>query len=637
MKKIFTVLAAVMTLCGLSAENYFLKSTWGQAEATWKQMIDDDGSFIFDGDVFFDGNDIAINTVASDEGARIIKVENIDAMLNYEKAELAAGDSVFFVYVPDMYNQYNEKESGLMAMINWKNGYAIKYDAAWKNMAKDDETFVLFNAAYAGKDVQLANGKNIRAIKAENINSMLNYDAAELAAGDSVMYVYDPEAYSQYDEKASGLIAMITWKNGYAILENGAWKNMIEDDGTFSTYATVAVDGKNVQVVKGNNIQSIEMKNIQALLNYDEAELAAGDSVMYVYDPEGYSAYDETKSGLIAIINWKNGYAIKYDAAWKNMAKDDETFVLFNAAYAGKPVQIVTGNQIRAIKAENINTMLNYDAAELAAGDSVMYVYDPEAYSQYDEKASGLIAMITWKNGYAILENGAWKNMIDDDPEDHDWWIFEKIEFNGKAVQIVTENQIRAIEPKNIEAYINYDAAELSVGDTVMYVYRPSLYNRYDETQSGMYAHILVKNGYAMLGTWGEQSASWKNMILDAAQEDETYVLDSVIFDGNDVQFVSNEGIRVIKVANIPALLMEDYSEATLEEGDLVMFVYTPDTYSHYDETKSGLMALIYEKSQEQGIESIAVEGKAVKVIMNGQMMIIKNGQMYNATGVLVK
>jgi hypothetical protein len=453
MKKIFTVLAAVMTICGLSAENYFLKSTWGQSEASWKQMIEDDGSYIFEGDVFFDGNDIAINTVASDEGARIIKVENIDATINYvEKAELAAGDSVFFVYVPDMYNQFNEKESGLMAMINWKNGYAIKYDAAWKNMAKDDETFVLFNAAYAGKDVQ-----------------------------------------------------------------------------------------------------------------------------------------------------------------------------------------IVSGNQIRAIKAENINAMLNYDAAELAAGDSVMYVYDPEAYSQYDEKQSGLFAMITWKNGYAILENGTWKNMLDDDPEDHDWWIFEKTEFNGKAVQIVTENQIRAIEPKNIEAYINYDAAELSAGDTVMYVYRPSLYNRYDETQSGMYAHILAKNGYAMLGTWGEQFASWKNMILDAAQEDETYVLDSVIFDGNDVQFISNEGIRVIKVANIPALLMEDYSEATLEEGDLVMFVYTPDTYSHYDETKSGLMALIYEKNQGEGFESIAVEGKAVKVIVNGQMMIIKNGQMYNATGVLVK
>ena len=96
MKKFLTLIVAVVAVVSVSAESYFLKSTWGEGEASWKQMIEDDGSFIFEGNLYFDGNDIAINTQATDEGARIIKVENIDAIMNYEKAELAKGDSVYF-------------------------------------------------------------------------------------------------------------------------------------------------------------------------------------------------------------------------------------------------------------------------------------------------------------------------------------------------------------------------------------------------------------------------------------------------------------------------------------------------------------------------------------------------------------
>ena len=127
-------------------------------------------------------------------------------------------------------------------------------------------------------------------------------------------------------------------------------------------------------------------------------------------------------------------------------------------------------------------------------------------------------------------------------------------------------------------------------------------------------------------------------MILDKEQEDETYVLDSVIFDGNDVQFVSEEGIRVIKVANIKVYMLEDlHAEAVLEAGDLVMFVYAPDTYNHYDETESGLSALIIKKHDDNAIDNIEAETKAVKVLVNGQLMIIKNGKTYNAAGTLVK
>lgn len=73
MKKIFTFVVALMATIGIYAENYYLKSTWGGAEASWKAMIDDDGSYLLP-NVVFDGNDVAINTAATDEGARVIKV-----------------------------------------------------------------------------------------------------------------------------------------------------------------------------------------------------------------------------------------------------------------------------------------------------------------------------------------------------------------------------------------------------------------------------------------------------------------------------------------------------------------------------------------------------------------------------------
>ena len=53
--------------------------------------------------------------------------------------------------------------------------------------------------------------------------------------------------------------------------------------------------------------------------------------------------------------------------------------------------------------------------------------------------------------------------------------------------------------------------------------------------------------------------------------------------------------------------------------------------------TQSGLSALIVEKHQETGIDNAVVETKVVKMIQNGQLFIISNGKVYNATGAVVK
>ena len=451
MKKIFTFLMALMAVISLNAENYFLKNTWGEAEASWKQMVESEGSFILP-DVVFDGKDIAINTTASDEGARTIKPENIQALLGE------------------------------------------------------------------------------------------GYDAAELGKGDVVLFVFDPESYNQYDETQSGLLAIINSKAGYAIKVGETWKNMVENEGSFA-FGNVAFDGKDVQLAHGNEIFSVKPENIQALLNFDAAELTIGDEVLFVFDPETRNQYDETQSGLIAMINSKAGYAIKVGETWKNM---------------------------------NV------------------------------------------------------------DPDDEDWWTLEDVTFEGKDVQLAHNSEIRSIKPESITAFIDYDFAELSAGDVVVFVFRPSMFNSYNpDVESGMHAMITFKNGYALKSTWVEgEPASWKNMVK---QDEDTYIIENVVFDGNDVALVEGNEIRTIKVENIKAYLLPEYEDAVLAAGDEIVFMYTPSEYNRYDETQSGLSALITKKI-DTGIDIIKSNIENVKkVLIDGQLFIIRNGNTYNAAGVLVK
>ena len=853
MKKIFTLFLALMAVVSIYADTYFLKSTWGEAEASWKQMIDDDGSFIFEGNVFFDGKDIAINTVASDEGARIIKVENIDATLNFEPAPLAAGDSVFFIYVPDMYNQYNEKESGLMAMINFKKGVAIQIKGAWKEMLADDGAFVLLNEYFDGKNVTLATGKDIRSIQPANITSLLNYEPASIAAGDSALFAYDPELYSAYDPAKSGLTAIINYKAGYAIKIGEAWKNLVDDDPEDHDWwilENVLFDGKNVQLAHGSGINQIKPKNIKAYISYEDAELSAGDSVMFIFRPSLVNSHDEKESGLNAHITKKAGYALKNSwgektVSWKAMVKQDEdTYIIENVLFDGADIIILNGTDFRTIKPENIKAYLlpNYDEAELEAGDIVVFMYTPSDYAAMDPSKPGLSALIIEKHGYALksswgektaswkamvkqdedtytienvlfdgadikinnfasdegartikpeniaayllpsyeeaeLEAGdivvfmytpseyasmdpskpglsalilekhgyalksgwgedadSWKAMVKQDEdtytienvlfdggdvkinnfateagartikpenikaymlpsyeeavleagdivvfmytpsdyaamdpskpglnaliikkhgyalkvggewneltvdaEDADWWTLEKAQFDGNDVKInnfAGNKGARTIKPENIKAYINYDDAELSAGDSVMFIFRPSLVNQYDEKESGLNAMITNKAGYALKSTWGEENASWKAM---AKQDEDTYILENVLFDGDDIVILNGAAPRTIKPENIAAYLLPSYEEAVLEAGDLVVFMYTPSEYASMDPSKPGLSALILEKHTETGIGNLETETKAVKVIMNGQFYIIKNGKTYNASGAVVR
>ena len=761
MKKIFTLFAAVMAMMSLSAENYFLKSNWGGAEASWKQMTMDEEDWYSIDNTVFDGKDFAINTKADDEGARVIKAANVNGSINTDAAELSAGDSVLFIFRPSLVSQYNEKESGLYAMIYCKNGYAIRGTwgekaASWKNMPKfDEESFYLDSVLFDGQNVQVITGKELynikpaniiammkadysdatleagdvvlfsftpdtrsaydetksglmaliikkhgyalqsffggnelswkemkddgdskwstvntvfdghnlainnfasnlgaRTIKPENVKGYIDNEFAELAAGDSVIFIYDPETYASMDPKQSGLSAMITKKNGYAIKRGGEGKNFIQDteDEDWWVIENVLFNGKAVQIAAGTEIIKIAPENIQAYINMDEAELSAGDSVTFIFRPSLVNAYNPKESGLYAHITKKNGYAIRGTwgekaASWKNMVKfDEESFVLDSVMFDGQNIQFASEEGIRVIKVENIKAMLaDYTAdAELEAGDFVLFSYTPDTYSHYDETKSGMMALIYDKHGYALRSNfgegTTWAPMVQ---KDSDTYIIEGVLFNGMDVEINNfpgDLGARVIKVENIKAYTipGYEEAELEAGDSIVFMYTPSEYNRYNEKESGLNALIIKKHGYALKSDFGN-GLEWQPMVQ---KDSDTYIIENIVFDGKDVlinNYATDFNARVIKVANIKAYLLPTYDEAKLEEGDVITFMYTPSEYNRYDETQPGLFALIIEKKNQEGLEELSVEGKAVKVMMDGQLYIVKNGKIYNAAGTLVK
>ena len=63
----------------------------------------------------------------------------------------------------------------------------------------------------------------------------------------------------------------------------------------------------------------------------------------------------------------------------------------------------------------------------------------------------------------------------------------------------------------------------------------------------------------------------------------------------------------------------------------------TGEAYTVIPAGWAGTLYAIWKQDTTTALDNIAVEGKAVKAIINGQLIIIKNGVQYNAQGVILK
>ena len=132
---------------------------------------------------------------------------------------------------------------------------------------------------------------------------------------------------------------------------------------------------------------------------------------------------------------------------------------------------------------------------------------------------------------------------------------------------------------------------------------------------------------YVLMGVGGD----WETGIAFTRNEantleEEYMLLGQVISEGDSVKVVGIvDGVatyyNTVDEASVSHTLSEDYQNIVL----------APGTYDFYFKVASQVIYI--GASLPSAVDNVTVEGKAVKVIRNGQMYILRDGVMYNAIG----
>ena len=137
-----------------------------------------------------------------------------------------------------------------------------------------------------------------------------------------------------------------------------------------------------------------------------------------------------------------------------------------------------------------------------------------------------------------------------------------------------------------------------------------------------------VSISYVLMGVKGD----WTNgiaMIKNESAESEEYMLiDQTIAEGDSVKVVRLEnGTAKHWCGNVKDGCKELVLENTVNDN----IVLAPGVYDFYYDVEADQIWIA--TSVHSAIDNVAVEVKAIKVIRNGQMYILRDGVMYNALG----
>lgn len=137
-----------------------------------------------------------------------------------------------------------------------------------------------------------------------------------------------------------------------------------------------------------------------------------------------------------------------------------------------------------------------------------------------------------------------------------------------------------------------------------------------------------VEVSYVLMGVKGD----WTNgiaMIKNESAESEEYMLiDQTIAEGDSVKVVRLEnGTAKHWCGNVKDGCKELVLENTVNDN----IVLAPGVYDFYYDVEADQIWIA--TSVHSAIDNVAIEVKAIKVIRNGQMYILRDGVMYNALG----
>lgn len=264
--------------------------------------------------------------------------------------------------------------------------------------------------------------------------------------------------------------------------------------------------------------------------------------------------------------------------------------------------------------------------------------YSPSAHPKY-----------FLKNNWDGADTWTWKEMTYYEDEYGAYYYLTQVVFGGKGVNLNTTDSEAGstwIEAKDIKTYdLSLEPATLGALDTVFISFDPEAVNKYTG-ENGLLATILGKyvaptpqpelaDGFYLIGKIGGV-AGWAITDLKAeqmfAQNQENpgeYMLNVTLAEGDE--------LKVVNVLNNEI--------ATWYPGDdnfIVTAAYAGEKTVYFRPDKQGgegwHHGCIYiAPNPATGISNNAVEGKAVKMIMDGQFLIIRNGKTYNVQGQQLK
>jgi hypothetical protein len=246
------------------------------------------------------------------------------------------------------------------------------------------------------------------------------------------------------------------------------------------------------------------------------------------------------------------------------------------------------------------------------------------------------------KNNWNGAEEWAWKELeYNEDNEDYELIAV----FGGKGVNINTAESDEGatwIAAEDITAFdAAYELAELGAMDTVVFFFDPEAVNSYTG-DNGLSALIIGKyvapvapelaDGFYLIGQKG-----WDIYALNAdlkfapnGEVEGEYVLNSVVLE------VGQE----LKVVEVKDNAIVNWYGSGEGNGNYIVtadVAGTKDIYFRPTWNDDWNGHIYIELNQGTGLENLAVEGKAVKVIKNGELFILRNGKIYTVSGSVVK
>lgn len=348
--------------------------------------------------------------------------------------------------------------------------------------------------------------------------------------------------------------------------------------------------------------------------------------------------------------NWDGG-----EWTWKEMvAQTDGSYLLENVVFGGTGVNINTSASdegSRYVAAENIPTMdmTIFDMGTLGALDTVAFVYTPSEYNSYNpDEESGLSAYITGKyvpgetpqpveHTYTVAGNltdafgTAWdpENAANDMVKQEDGtYKWEKAELALAAGTV----QFKVCEDHAWDvAYpaSDYQLAIAEAGEyTITITFNPE--TKAVNAVATKTGDAVVTVNYYLVGSakgWEAKAENIFTLNAEAGEGIEEYVIETTLEVGEGLKVLSSTGTWY------PEGMGNEYVVDQNHAGTTTIY-FRPAGNAEWA-AFGGFMYVV--PTGTVGFDNTAVDAKAVKVLRDGQVIIIRGEHEYTTMGQMIK